>query len=157
MTNTSTISSFWFKVQDAGKELGVTNDLVAYKFLQHVPNGSKVYEKLKETIKTSMMEQDMTVALNEAQNKVSNYSGNIKFKEEVFVVIGMNNIHYIIADLQDQINNFQSNYHGITSDRDPEESSDNTEERDEDDQLYFGGNRSHTKQKMSCKIYKKKL
>ena len=28
MTNRSAISSFWFKVQDAGKDLGVTNDLI---------------------------------------------------------------------------------------------------------------------------------
>ena len=51
MTNRSSISSFWFRVQDAGKDLGVTNDLMVYKFLQHVPNGNKVYEKLTETIK----------------------------------------------------------------------------------------------------------
>ena len=88
MTNRSSISSFWFRVQDAGKDLGVTNDLMVYKFLQHVPNGNKVYEKLTETIKTNMTEQDMTAVFDEVQNKVSSYSSNIKVKEEVFVANG---------------------------------------------------------------------
>ena len=114
MTNRSAISSFWFKVQDAGKDLGVTNDLIVYKFLQHVPNGNKVYEKLKETINPSMTEQDMTAVFDKAQNEASNF-------------------HV----------------------RDPEESNCKVEESDEDDQVYFGGNRSQTKQGMFCKICRK--
>ena len=78
MTNRSSISSFCFRVQDAGKDLGVTNDLMVYKFLQHVPKGNKVYEKLTETIKTNMTEQDITAVFDKVQNKVLSYSSNIK-------------------------------------------------------------------------------
>ena len=114
MTNRSAVSFFCFKVQDAGKDLGVTNDPIAYKFLQHMPNGNKVHEKLKETIKPSMTKQYMTAVFEKAQNKTSNFHG-----------------------------------------RDPKESNCKVEERDEDDQLYFGGHRSQTKQRMSCKICRK--
>ena len=110
---------------------------MVYKFLQHVPNGNKVYEKLTETIKTNITEQDMTAVFDEVQNKVSSYSSNIKVKEEVFVANGEGNIPKMIADLQDQINNLRSNYHGITADGNPEESNNNVEDKDEDDQVYL--------------------
>ena len=129
---------------------------MVYKFLQHVPNGNKVYEKLTETIKTNMTEQDMTAVFDEVQNKVSSYSSNIMVKEKVFVANGADNIPKMIADLQDQINNLRSNYHGITADGNPEESNNNVEDKDEDDHVYFGRNRSQTKQRMFCTICRKR-
>ena len=47
--------------------------------------------------------------------------------------------------------NKTSNFHV----RDPEESNCKAEESDEDDQVYFGRNRSQTKQGMFCKICRK--
>ena len=42
----SDLSIYWFKVIDSGREAGLSPDLIIYKFLQNIPHGHKIFEKL---------------------------------------------------------------------------------------------------------------
>ena len=82
------VSSFWFRVRDMGGVAEMSIDMMILKFLNFVPQRSKFFEKMKDSIKADMSEADMTKIYEEVQRRVDQGAGKEKEdvkKEEVFV------------------------------------------------------------------------
>jgi hypothetical protein len=161
MTERSAISSFWFNVLDSGTAAGVAKDLIIYKFLQYAPQGNKIFEKMKETIKADISDADMGKVFDEIVKKLSekgnHLTDNAKIKEEVFVANEPdgNKISEMIASLQEQINSLRMDYQSVEADSDTDS---DTEEFDDEGPVYFTQKRKFNKKTykdMYCSICKK--
>jgi len=158
MTERSAISSYWFNVLDSGAAAGVAKDLIIYKFLQYAPHGNKIFEKMKDTIKPNISDDNMTKVFDEILKKLSEKGSleTIKIKEEVFVTKEPdgNNIPEMIASLQEQINSLRTDYQSAEAMSDTESDS---EEFEDEGPVYFTQKKKFNKKykNMYCSICKK--
>ena len=73
---------------DFGKTAGLTNDLIAFKFLEYAPGGKKAFRDLKATIKADMT-RDALLTLYQYNHSKEHAptTRELKVKEEpVFMV-----------------------------------------------------------------------
>jgi hypothetical protein len=84
----TSLSGFFFDVLEAGKAANVTFDLIALKFLQHVPGSTKLFSDNEQKIKADMTEDALIEFFDIVKSKLSRKAkGDPSFiKEEVFAV-----------------------------------------------------------------------
>ena len=157
--NRAEISSFWFKVLDIGTNAEIGNDLMVLKFLQFVPHGHKVYEKLKENIKSDMSDENVTKVFDEIQKRISTVTHQqvVVKKESVFVneepvTEIIERMQKQIDDLKEEMGTNESRNQGFWENVTNSDSSDEEDSRSEGTVLF---NRPKHKQDMFCSICKK--
>ena len=82
------LSAFFFDVLEAGKTAEVTYDLIALKFLQHIPGSTKLFTDNERSIKADMSEEDLIKFFDIVKSKLSTKSkvDPSFIKDEVFAV-----------------------------------------------------------------------
>ena len=82
------LSGFFFDVLEAGKSAEVTFDLIALKFLQHVPGSTKLFTDNESKIKADMTEDALIEFFDIVKSKLSRMAkaDPTFIKEEVFAV-----------------------------------------------------------------------
>ena len=65
------ISEYFFKTVEAGQVAGVAGDMIASKFLQFAPEGSKIFEKNEDLIKPDMNEDDLITLYDAVKEKMA--------------------------------------------------------------------------------------
>ena len=65
-----TLSELFFTVREAGIAANVTIDLIALKFIQHIPGGNKLFTDLEDKINTGMKESELTGLFDEARKRL---------------------------------------------------------------------------------------
>ena len=78
-----TLSEFFFGVREAGIAANVTNDLIALKFIQHIPGGNKLFTDQEDKIDTDMKESDLIGLFDEAKKRLIKVKGSNKQSEMV--------------------------------------------------------------------------
>ena len=103
------LSVFFFKVMDAGKTAGLTNDHIAFKFLEYAPGGKKVYRDLNATIKADM-KRDALLTLYDHAKEHAPTTREMKVKEEpVFVVQEEEKVPSWAKELQHEVRRLKRN------------------------------------------------
>ena len=103
------LSVFFFKVMDAGKTAGLTNDHIAFKFLEYAPGGKKVYRDLNATIKADM-KRDALLTLYDHAKEHAPTTRELKVKEEpVFVVQEEEKVPSWAKELQREVRRLKRN------------------------------------------------
>lgn len=135
------LSVFFFKVMDTGKTAGLTNDLIAYKFLEYAPGGKKAFRDLRATIKADMT-RDALLTLYDHAKEHAPTTREMKVKEEpVFIVQEEEKIPSWAKELQREVSRLKSNTKESVS-------TDETSVTSTDDNVFY------SKDKKTCDICK---
>lgn len=70
-TSLTNVSEIFFKVWEAGKEAAVTTDVIALKFLQLLPVGTKVFSEAENEITEGMGDNDLISLFDVARKKLA--------------------------------------------------------------------------------------
>lgn len=65
------MSDFFFKVLEAGKAAALSNDVIAIKFLEHMPGGTKMFTDKEAEIKSDMTENNLIALFDYVKEKIS--------------------------------------------------------------------------------------
>ena len=154
------ISAFWFKVLDAGENAKMSKDHMVMKFLHFAPQGRKVFERMKDTIKSDMGDEDLTKVIGEVQKRFTSEKGSRQSEvvvktESVFV--NEEPVLEMVGRLQKQIDELKEGM--LTQDSNEVENwdcgTDNSSDEEEADERVVMFNHVRPKQEMFCSICKK--
>lgn len=80
------LAGYFFKALEAGKAAVVTYDVIAVKFLQFIPGGTKLFNKKEKLIKAEMTESDLIKLYDAANEELAKKYEENSERDEVVVM-----------------------------------------------------------------------
>ena len=111
------VSDFFFSALEAGKAATLSNDVIAIKFLQDMPGGSKLFADKEEQIKTDMTEDDLIKLFDYVKEKLQK-KAKIKTEEHptsAFVAVENEPVPRWARDLREQVAALESAIQSFSS------------------------------------------
>jgi len=144
----SELSAFFFDVLEKGAAATVPHDLVMLKFIQFVPQASKLFDGCEADIKPDMTEASMVAIFDKVRKKLSknnvpeSAASHVQVKQEVFYS-GEDRVPQWAADLRNQVE-------GIKEVLGMQETS--SEAASSDDQAYYSNNKAKKSEVLKNKL-----
>lgn len=109
------MSEFFFEALEAGKAAAVTNDMIAMKFLKHMPGATKLYSENEKKIKREMTEAHLMALFDDVKEKVTKRAKKPAEVTEVFLTEESEPMPKWAAELKAQVSALESSFHSFSS------------------------------------------